>query len=410
MTLGQAELFVPFAKVTKNQDGTATVYGKVTSERLDADGQITDLDWFRAELPKWAEWSNIREMHKASAVGIGLATEDTGDAIWLTAEIVDKDAAEKCYKGVYKGYSYGLKSMPGNPLKIVKDTGAPNGRICGGALVEISVVDRPANPEASFSVVKNEALLTKEQEDIKTLAMAAELIRSVTAPSSIGQDPSDGDETTKSVSTGEPPAAAGEAPVLTSEVQTVEAALASVLLALGLPAATKTVAEEVASGAEYKGAGMCAACGHAAGCGCTDCKGCGPGMAKAAESAAAEATKGSTSEEDEVVDKAAVVEFIKGMTAEERTEVGLVTQEDFNALKTAMAEMEKKVQPTGIHLGSALPTGPQSKSGELAELEAEKAMYEPLTKADNPITAQLAQVRLNEIEKAIRAATPIPAA
>ena len=109
-----------------------------------------------------------------------------------------------------------------------------------------------------------------------------------------------------------------------------------------------------------------------------------------------------------MVDKATVVEFIKGMTAEERTEIGLVTQEDLDALKTEMTELGKKVQPTGLHLGPAIPTSP--KSTELSALETEKAEYEELAKAANPMTAQLAQLRLNEINKAIAAATPIPAA
>lgn len=366
----QGSIFVPFEKVTKNDDGTVTVYGKVTSERLDADGQITDLNWFREQLPGWAEWSNIREMHKGSAVGVGLSTEDTGDAIWLESKIVDSEAARKVEAGVYKGYSYGLKSVPGNPFKLQKDAGAPNGRIVGGAVVEISVVDRPANPESSFVIVKNDALLTKEEEDLNTLEKAFASIRGVLMPA-----------TTDDSHTDEP-----------VDVTKVVSSLVEFSKSL-------EVTQELTKAA------TCPDCGHEAGCGCVGCKGCSSDMSK----------KVTPDPEEETVDKTMLADVIKTMTVEERAEVGLITHEDLEALKTVHADeltairteldaLKSTVKPTGLNLGGAQQTGPQST--ELDALEAEKAIYSSIVEsASNPSTVQFAQLKVNEIEKAITAAS-----
>jgi hypothetical protein len=86
-------------------------------------------------------------MHQPSAVGVAREAAVDGKGLYLKAEIVDDDAWRKVREGVYKGFSIG---------------GAVTGRdpddpkiVTGVDLAEISLVDRPANPEAVFSLWKS---------------------------------------------------------------------------------------------------------------------------------------------------------------------------------------------------------------------------------------------------------------
>ncbi len=140
-----------FAEIVKFDDEQRTVYGKVADDSPDLDGQIADREWLRREVPQWFErWGNIREMHHSLAAGVGQELEEKDDGFYLEAHIVDSGAWEKVRAGVYKGFSIGIK----NPV-IRSDTEAPCGRIVGGSIVEVSLVDHPANENARFLLVKN---------------------------------------------------------------------------------------------------------------------------------------------------------------------------------------------------------------------------------------------------------------
>ncbi len=147
-----AHIYVPFTKSVAHDDGTVTVVGKISSEAVDFDGQIVDRDMLKRLLPKWARWSNVREMHAAKAIGRGLDYwwDDDGDPV-VMARIVDPDACKKVEHGVLQGFSVGLHRP-----KIKPDREAPKGRIYDAEdMHEISAVDRPANPDSSFAVVKS---------------------------------------------------------------------------------------------------------------------------------------------------------------------------------------------------------------------------------------------------------------
>ena len=146
----QARTFVDIVKTEKQPDGTLTIYGRPTKEEVDIDGQVADKAWAKEALPEWMKWGNVREMHTASAVGTGNKLEfDANDDPWLQATVVDPAAVKKVEAGVYKGLSIGIK----DPV-IDRDPAAPNGRIVGGKIVEISLVDRPAVASAKFDLVK----------------------------------------------------------------------------------------------------------------------------------------------------------------------------------------------------------------------------------------------------------------
>lgn len=143
-------LFLPITKATKEADGTLRVFGKATGPDLDIDGQIADPKWLKQAMPAWMEWGNIREQHSSIAAGVGLTLEQSGDDWNLESLVVDPGSVKKVDAGVLKGYSIGIRNA-----KVVKDAMAPHGRIVGGQIVEVSLVDRPANPTCTLALAKS---------------------------------------------------------------------------------------------------------------------------------------------------------------------------------------------------------------------------------------------------------------
>lgn len=142
--------FAPITKTELQSDGTLLAYGKMTGPDLDLDGQVCDPDWLKTAVPEWFETgANVRQMHQAIAAGVGVALEQQGDDYWLTAKVVDPTSIKLVDEGVLQGFSVGIKGP-----KLVKDAGAPNGRIVGGRIVETSLVDRPCNETAKLVLAK----------------------------------------------------------------------------------------------------------------------------------------------------------------------------------------------------------------------------------------------------------------
>ncbi len=164
----QDDIIYLYGEITKKDKKQRTVEGIVNSGQPDLDGQIVDLPWLKSKLPPWlTEWGNVREMHQPSAVGVGKELDlDATPGPKLTSKIIDDNAWAKVEAGVYKGYSVGIKSAV-----IVRDSQAPRGRIVGGELVEISLVDRPCDSLAKFTLVK--AAGANEWKDEQTGAIIA---------------------------------------------------------------------------------------------------------------------------------------------------------------------------------------------------------------------------------------------
>jgi hypothetical protein len=103
----------------------------------------------KAALPGYLAFGAIREMHQPSAAGTALEVNVDEDGFTrLTAHIVDPVAVAKVKAGVYKGLSIGGKVLQRDP----KDPTT----ITALKLMEISLVDRPCNPEASINMWKAE--------------------------------------------------------------------------------------------------------------------------------------------------------------------------------------------------------------------------------------------------------------
>lgn len=132
--------FLPITKIDKDR---RQVSGYASTPTVDMDGEIVSLDAVKKALPGYWEWRNIREMHTSSAVGVAKEANVDHTGLFVTAKIVDDDAWQKCVEQVYKGFSIGGKKLAktGNTITEID-------------LVEISVVDRPANPDCRFAVQK----------------------------------------------------------------------------------------------------------------------------------------------------------------------------------------------------------------------------------------------------------------
>jgi hypothetical protein len=135
--------FMPFGKVEKTDDGCRIVSGYASTPRLDLDGEIVSIKAVQKALPSYMEWRNIRQMHQPIAVGTAKEAHTDDDGLFLTARIVDPACVKLIDEDVLKGFSIGGKKLAkkGNTITEIE-------------LVEISVVDRPANPDCAFSVAK----------------------------------------------------------------------------------------------------------------------------------------------------------------------------------------------------------------------------------------------------------------
>jgi len=138
-------------KADRNADGTMTVYGKATDDSIDIDQQICDGDWLKRAMPAWFKsGGNIREQHSNIAAGVAKEYEAKADGHYIGVLVVDPVSVKKVDAGVLKGFSVGIK----NP-RVVRDGKAVNGRIVDGQIVEISLVDRPANPNCQLVLAKS---------------------------------------------------------------------------------------------------------------------------------------------------------------------------------------------------------------------------------------------------------------
>jgi hypothetical protein len=140
-------LYGAIQKVEPQDDGTVRVYGIATSEALDEQGEIVRADAIRAAIPDYMRFPALREMHQLSAAGTTLEAEVGDDGTTrIVAHVVDPVAVAKVRNQVYRGFSIGGRVTQ-------REAGNPN-TVTGLVLNEISLVDRPANPEAIFDCWK----------------------------------------------------------------------------------------------------------------------------------------------------------------------------------------------------------------------------------------------------------------
>jgi len=154
----QLNLFIPLSKADAAQ---RLIYGYATAELPDRSGEICD---YATTKPYYEQWSadfakasggkslgNLRAMHGKVAAGkiSAIAFNDDEKRIEIAAKIVDDEEWRKIEEGVYTGFSQGGAYVkrwadPENP-DFTRYTACPS---------EISLVDLPCLPQATFELVK----------------------------------------------------------------------------------------------------------------------------------------------------------------------------------------------------------------------------------------------------------------
>ncbi len=142
-----AKLYAEIAKMEAQDDGTVKVWGYASSEAVDSDGEVVAAEAMKAAIPDYMKFGAVREMHGSNAAGtaIEINVEDDGRT-FFGAHIVDPVAVTKVKTGVYKGFSIGGSVTARDELN--------KSQITGLKLTEISLVDRPANPDAVLTCFK----------------------------------------------------------------------------------------------------------------------------------------------------------------------------------------------------------------------------------------------------------------
>jgi hypothetical protein len=160
--------FADISKIEDNDDGSVTVFGIASTEAVDAHGEVVSKAAMENALPDFMKYGTgaLRSMHQPIAAGVVTKAEvnDDGQTV-IEAKVVDENEVKKVKAGVYKGFSIGGNQVPGGYDKVTKT-------ITAMSLTEISLVDRPANPEAVISVWKLEdapaATVSADQADAAT--------------------------------------------------------------------------------------------------------------------------------------------------------------------------------------------------------------------------------------------------
>ena len=159
MKTTKKQLFAEINKVEEQDDGTIKVWGYASSEVVDSDGETITSGAMKAAMPDYLKFGAVREMHKADAAGTAIEMEVGEDGrTFFGAHVVDPVACKKVQTKVYKGFSIGGR--------VLSRDSANKSIIDGIQLIEISLVDRPANPEAVFTMYKAEGI--DEQPDSPT--------------------------------------------------------------------------------------------------------------------------------------------------------------------------------------------------------------------------------------------------
>lgn len=155
---GTIHLYVPILRYDPEK-GIAEGYCFV-NEVVDGEGGIRLKRSAMEEATRdYLRFGAVREMHQPHAAGTASPANDEErcgvfwdqKGAYLRALVVDPVAKEKCRTGVYKGFSVGVRPT----LMRGKDVD-----VCRWA--EVSLVDRPKDPDALFSVYR--AAVTGEEE------------------------------------------------------------------------------------------------------------------------------------------------------------------------------------------------------------------------------------------------------
>jgi hypothetical protein len=146
-------------QLVKIDESKREIEGVISAESPDREGEVLDYDSAKPEFQKWSDniskstggrsLGNIRAMHQLRAVGkvTALDFNDSAKTVTMRGKIVDDDAWDKCVEGVFSGLSIG-----GAYARVWK--GADGFMHYTPKVAEVSIVDAPCLPNATFSLVR----------------------------------------------------------------------------------------------------------------------------------------------------------------------------------------------------------------------------------------------------------------
>ena len=161
------KLFGAIQKVNDQDDGTIIVEGIASTEEVDSDGETVLANAIKTAIPDYMKFGAVREMHQPLAAGTALDISVGEDGVTIIkAHIVDAEAIKKVRTNVYKGFSIGGSVTERDSINKTIITGIN--------LVEVSLVDRPANPGAVITCFKADGIAPADPEvNPETLEKAA---------------------------------------------------------------------------------------------------------------------------------------------------------------------------------------------------------------------------------------------
>lgn len=152
-------IFVPLTKVDEEQ---RLVYGTISQELVDKADEMMDYELSKPNFEKWSNdihtasgglsKGNLRVMHGLTVAGklTEMGFNDEEKSVEVCSKVVDDNEWNKVLEGCYTGFSvggkYGKKWKETIDGKVIQKFEAiPN---------EVSLVDNPCLPSATFSLVK----------------------------------------------------------------------------------------------------------------------------------------------------------------------------------------------------------------------------------------------------------------
>jgi hypothetical protein len=165
-----------FAQISKVDVEKRLVYGRATDETLDRSGEVFDYATSKPLFQKWSEDSsrasngasvgNLRAMHGKVAAGklTQIDFNDEAKAIDVVAKVVDDNEWNKVLEGVYAGFSIGGSYANKWDDPVHKATGGTAAKRYTANPNELSLVDRPCNPNANYFEVRKADGVTEKVE------------------------------------------------------------------------------------------------------------------------------------------------------------------------------------------------------------------------------------------------------
>lgn len=120
------------------------VYGIAATEQEATDGMVVTMGALQEAWPAYMEWANVREMHQEIAAGVVREYRFTDDQrLEIGVKVSDASTWQKVTDGVLKGFSI--------CANIIEQIGNIVNKL---ELIEISLVDRPADPGALVTLFR----------------------------------------------------------------------------------------------------------------------------------------------------------------------------------------------------------------------------------------------------------------